>query len=89
MYLLEGKPAPDHTTIARFRTLHFEPCAMRLMALVTEFLLQIGEISGKELFIDGTKIEANANKYTFVWKKSRYKKHGKTLRENHRFRSGM
>ncbi len=23
-----------------------------------------------EVFIDGTKIEANANKYTFVWKKA-------------------
>ena len=28
------------------------------------------EISGKTVFIKGTKIEANANKYTFVWKKS-------------------
>lgn len=25
------------------------------------------------MFIDGTKIEANANKYTFVWKKSTQK----------------
>ena len=66
MYLLEGKPAPDHTTIARFRTLHFAPCAMRIMALTTEFLKSLGEITGKEIFIDGTKIEANANKYTFV-----------------------
>lgn len=70
MYLLEGAPAPDHTTIARFRTLHFAPCATRIMALVTELLKEIGEISGEELFIDGTKIEANANKYTFVWKKT-------------------
>ena len=70
MYLLEGKPAPDHTTIARFRTLHFGPCAKRIMALVTELLKELGEIRGKEIFIDGTKIEANANKYTFVWKKA-------------------
>lgn len=27
MYLLEGSPAPDHATIARFRTLHFAPNA--------------------------------------------------------------
>ena len=26
-----------------------------------------------EVFIDGTKLEANANKYTFVWRKQ-YKK---------------
>ena len=25
------------------------------------------------MFIDGTKIEANANRYTFVWKKVIYK----------------
>ncbi|GEQ33623.1 hypothetical protein B795N_15050 [Marinilactibacillus psychrotolerans] len=27
-------------------------------------------IEGKALFINGTKLEANANKYTFVWKKA-------------------
>ena len=70
MYLLEEAPVPDHTTIARFRTLHFAPCATRIMALVTELLKDFGEISGEEIFIDGTKIEANANKYTFVWKKA-------------------
>ena len=70
MWLLEGADVPDHTTIARFRTLHFAPCAERIMAEVTEFLHQIGEISGETIFIDGTKIEACANKYTFVWKKA-------------------
>lgn len=29
-----------------------------------------GELSLENLFIDGTKLEAVANKYTFVWKKS-------------------
>lgn len=70
MYLLDGKPVPDHTTIARFRTLHFAPCAVRILSLTTEFLKCTGEISCKEIFIDGTKIEANANRYTFVWKKA-------------------
>lgn len=70
MWLLEGKKAPDHTTIARFRTLHFAPCCGNVMAEVTEFLYRAGEISGETLFIDGTKIEACANKYTFVWKKT-------------------
>ena len=30
----------------------------------------MGEINYEHLFVDGTKIEANANKYSFVWKKS-------------------
>lgn len=70
MYLLEGSPVPDHATFARFRSIHFAPCAERIMAEMTNFLRDIGEISGDAIFIDGTKIEACANKYTFVWKKS-------------------
>jgi transposase len=70
MYLLENSPVPDHATFARFRSIHFAPCAERIMAEMTNFLYDIGEISGDDIFIDGTKIEACANKYTFVWKKS-------------------
>ncbi|MPM61154.1 IS1182 family transposase ISCpe5 [bioreactor metagenome] len=70
MYLLENSPVPDHATFARFRSIHFAPCAERIMAEITNFLYDIGEISGDAIFIDGTKIEACANKYTFVWKKA-------------------
>ena len=79
MYLLEGAAAPDHATFARFRTLHFAPCATTIMAEMTEFLYEIGEISGEAMFIDGTKIEACANKYTFVWKKAVSKNLAKLL----------
>jgi hypothetical protein len=40
------------------------------MAQVGTILLELGEISGENIFIDGTKIESVANKYTFVWKKA-------------------
>ena len=74
MYLLEGAPAPDHATLARFRarfrSLHFVPVAQRLLAETASFLYAIGELSGEVIFIDGTKVEACANKYTFVWKKA-------------------
>ncbi len=70
MYLLEDAPAPDHSTFARFRSIHFAPCAERILAEMTNFLHDLGEISGEAIFIDGTKIEACANKYTFVWKKA-------------------
>ena len=70
MYLLEGRTAPDHATIARFRSLHFAPCAKKLLAECVELLYELREISGENIFIDGTKIEANANRYTFVWKKT-------------------
>lgn len=70
MYLLEGMPAPDHATIARFISLHFAKCSKKTLAEVTGLLYELGEISGKSIFIDGTKIESCANKYSFVWKKA-------------------
>ena len=41
----------------------------------------MGEISGETIFIDGTKIEASANKYTFVWKKAVTKNQAKLLQK--------
>ena len=43
---------------------------MRLWAEVSKLLYSLGEISGRTIFVDGTKIESAANKYTFVWKKA-------------------
>lgn len=70
MYLLESMPAPDHATVARFISLHFSQCSKELLAEMTGLFHALGEISGKTIFIDGTKIESVANKYTFVWKKA-------------------
>ena len=70
MYLLEGSPAPDHATFARFISLHFAQCSKKTLAEVSGLLNSLGEISGKSIFIDGTKIESAANRYTFVWKKA-------------------
>ena len=79
MFLLEGHSAPDHATLARFRSIHFAPCSKRILAEVSNLLFDLGEISGETVFIDGTKIEANANKYTFVWKKAVTKNQAKLL----------
>lgn len=79
MFLLEGASVPDHATFARFRSLHFAVCAKRILAEFSNYLYLLGEISGDAIFIDGTKIEANANKYTFVWKKAVTKNLAKLL----------
>ena len=79
MFLLEGAPVPDHATFARFRSIHFAPCAKRILAEMSNALFDLGEISGETIFIDGTKIEAAANKYTFVWKKAVTKNQTKLL----------
>lgn len=66
MYLLERKPVPDHAAFARFRSIHFALRAKRILAEMSDPLYELGEVSGETIFIDGTKIEACANKYTFM-----------------------
>ena len=85
MYLLEGMPAPDHATVARFISLHLSRCSQKTLASMTEKLYEAGEISGKTIFIDGTKIESVANKYTFVWKKRVIKSQEKLTEKVERF----
>ena len=81
MYLLEGRQAPDHSAIARFRTEHFGKCADRFLSQMTQMLLDLEQITKTEVFIDGTKIEASANKYTFVWKKAVTKHQARLLQK--------
>ena len=77
MYLLEDNPAPDHNTIARFRSQHLQECEKELLEQFVEMLVEWGFVSLATVFIDGTKIEANANRYSFVWRKSTEKKTAK------------
>ena len=68
MYLLRGEKVPDHNTIARFRQKHLTHCVEGLLIQLVNLLAEADEIQFENLFIDGTKIEANANKYSFVWR---------------------
>ena len=70
MWLLVGQKAPDHSTIARFRTGFLADACENLFYQMIRRLEESGELSKETVFIDGTKLEACANKYTFVWKKS-------------------
>jgi transposase len=70
MYLLGREPAPDHSTIARFRSGRLAGAAEDLFKQLVAMLKEAGELSLMNIFIDGTKGEANAGRYTFVWKKS-------------------
>lgn len=69
-YLLGAEKIPDHNTIARFRKNHLKYCIDDLFSQMIDILAANEEIRFENLFVDGTKIEANANKYTFVWQKA-------------------
>mgnify|MGYP002766785432 FL=1 len=70
MWLLQDEPVPDHSTFARFQNERLAGVIEELFCQLVEKLCDLGEISYKNIFIDGTKIEANANRYTFVWAKA-------------------
>ena len=67
---LSGMQTPDFNTINLFRKNRLAPVVDNLFTQVVEMLVENKFISLEVQYIDGTKIEANANKYTFVWKKA-------------------
>ena len=74
---LSGMNQPDHRTINRFRGEIMKLVVEEVFYGVIEQLLDRGYIDLEKYFVDGTKIEANANKYSFVWRKSTEKNKGK------------
>lgn len=69
MYLLGEMNPPSHTTINEV----MKEVGDRLTSLLLEINQEIMKketVEMDKLYIDGTKIEADANKYTFVWKKA-------------------
>jgi transposase len=64
---LAGMQQPDHNTINRFRGERLKETLKTIFSQVVLLLSESGHLSLKELYTDGTKIEANANRYTFVW----------------------
>lgn len=64
---LSAMSHPDHNTLNRFRTDRLNGVLREIFSQVVQLLAESGVISLKEIFLDGTKIEANANRYTFVW----------------------
>lgn len=67
---LSSMSYPDHNTINRFRGVRLKSALRNVFEEVVKLLADEGLLSIEEVNTDGTKIEANANKYTFVWKKS-------------------
>lgn len=67
---LSSMSYPDHNTINRFRGVRLKHALRSVFEDVVKLLAEEGLLSIEEVNTDGTKIEANANKYTFVWKKS-------------------
>ncbi|MCQ2176180.1 MAG: IS1182 family transposase [Bacteroidales bacterium] len=78
---LSGMQTPDFNTINLFRKNRLAAVVDDLFTQVVQMLVNQKIISLEVQYVDGTKIEANANKYTFVWKKSTQTNRGKLDRK--------
>lgn len=64
---LAGMSRPDHNTINRFRSERLKNVLKQVFKQIVMLLANSGHVSLKDINVDGTKIEGNANRYTFVW----------------------
>lgn len=67
---LAGGNRPDHHSINRFRSERLKGVLKEVFSQVVLSLHEAGYLSIKDVYTDGTKLEAYANRYTFVWAKS-------------------
>lgn len=70
MWLLQGYSAPSHMTFQRFFARCTLDILLNLFSQLMEAINRRDTLTFNEVFVDGTKLEANANKYTFVWRKA-------------------
>lgn len=75
---LAGNEKPDYITINRFRN-RVKDEINNIFTQLVLLLVQRGFIRLDVAYIDGTKIESKANKYTFVWRKSVEKNRSKLM----------
>ena len=68
---------PDHRTINRFRSVYLKTIMDSLFEQMIHQLIEQNYITMENYFLDGTKMEADANKYSFVWKKAAQNFEGK------------
>jgi transposase len=70
-----GMQQPDHNTLNRFRNSQLKKTVKDVFAQVLAMLVEQGYVRLEEYYVDGTKIESVAGRYTYVFAKNteRYK----------------
>lgn len=69
-HLLTGGQTPSHKTIGEFIKYRIGNNIKELFYRVVKAIKELDDIDMSVSFLDGTKFQANANKYTFVWKRA-------------------
>ena len=69
IWLLDGMPAPSHTTIANFINDFLIDSIENIFNDINTYIFKVNKVDLNHVYIDGSKFEATASKYSWVWKK--------------------
>ena len=64
---ISGQQSPDFRTINNFRSSRLKKVIEEVFSSMIIFLTERRYIKLENYFVDGTKLEANANRYSYVW----------------------
>ena len=67
IYIMQGQ-YPSYKSIGNFINDYIVPNQEKIFSLITKAIFKECKINMEDLYLDGSKFEANANKYKFVWK---------------------
>ncbi len=79
MWILDDMKAPSFVTIGNFIRDNLTTTIEDIFVAINKIIFEKENADLNHTYIDGTKIEANANKYSWVWKKSCIKNRDKTF----------
>lgn len=78
---LSGEQTPDFRTLNDFRGRRMKGVIEEVFAAVVEQLVAKGYVKMENYFVDGSKIEADANKHKVVWEKRRQRYEGRVRKQ--------
>ena len=67
IYILQGEN-PSYKSIGNFINDYILPNREKIFSLITKAIFDECKLEMNNMYLDGSKFEANANKYKFVWK---------------------
>ena len=79
MWILDEDDAPSFMTIDNFMRDTLSKSIEEIFTEINTYIFAEEEVDLNHIYLDGTKLIANANKYSWVWKKSSLKNREKTF----------
>ena len=70
LWLLDGRPTPSVMTIQNFIHKELSESIQDIFTDINSYIFSEEHVDTNHVYIDGTKLKANAGNYTWVWKKS-------------------